>query len=409
MIAQKELFEPFEYLDYTGAGFFSILEKPNGDPRQHSYPLNRLPEIIKGANPDRDTWISQASFVRPNRRAVSMKSIGLIFADLDTYKVEGLAGKTADQLTDLFLLFCIVEGIPTPSLVLFSGRGLQVKWIFEEALGNVDVTSWARVEACLIRSLADFAVDTVCRDVSRVLRLDGTRNTKSGELVRVTYDSQVKYYFEDLAHTFLKIAPEPVLKLVTPRKTAPNPNRIIYPAQWETSRLNWARMQDIRKLWELRGGVQEGYREITLFWELNFLCLSRAIGDGQFWHEARSIAHEISPDGDFFKETDLTTIYRKSREMNAGSRIEFQGKTYSPLYTPKNSTLAEVFGITSDEETYLNTIISKAEVYRRNNERREALRRESGKPTRNMEVGKPWEAEGISRRTWYRRQESKTR
>lgn len=56
--------------------------------------------------------------------------------------------------------------------------------------------------------------------------------------------------------------------------------------------------------------------------------------------------------------------------------MEFQGKQYSPLYTPQNETLAEQFRITREEERQLQTIISEAEE--RHRKRDEARRREAG-------------------------------
>lgn len=403
---QPELFEPMEYLDFTGPGFFSVLTKPNGNGIQNSYPLDKLPQIIMAADTDRDTWISQASFCVPNRRAVNVQSVGLLFADLDTYHTEGLASKDPDTLTNLFLLYCATEGIPEPSIVIFSGRGLQPKWLFSEAIGQTGVVEWARAEAALIRALAGFAVDPVCRDLSRVLRLDGTRNTKSGELVRVMHDSDTRYDFEDLAAALLRIAPEPTAPTPSPTPKTRKTGNIIYPGQFAWNRLNWARMQDIRTLWTMRGGVANGYREITLFYEMNFLALSRGVSENQFWHEARALAHEIAPGEDFYKVTDLTTVYRKTKETQAGRLVEYRGKQYPALYTPKNSHLLDLFRITSDEERQLTTIISKGEVLRRKNAKREEERRAAGCRKYDKIDGKPWEAEGISRRTWYRRRET---
>ena len=396
-----------EYLDFTGTGFFSVLTKPDGKGIQNSYPLDKLPQIIMAADTDRDTWISQASFRAQNRRAVNLNSIGLLFADLDTYHAEGLADKDPDTLANLFLIYCVTEGVPEPSLIVFSGRGLQPKWLLDEAVGSLGAVEWARAEAALIRALDRFAVDPVCRDVSRVLRLDGTRNTKSGEVVRILHDSQTRYAFEDLAATLLRIAPEPIAPIPSPTPATRKAGNIIYPGQFSWNRLAWARMQDIRSLWVMRGGVQQGYREITLFWEMNFLALSRGVSESQFWHEARALAHEIAPGDDFYRETDLTTIYRKAKETREGQTVAYRGREYPALYTPRNSYLIDLFKITGDEERQLSTIISKGEKQRRNTAKHAEDRRAAGsREYTGITKAAPWEAEGVSRRTWYRRQKS---
>ena len=104
MKGAPELFEPGEYLDQRGPGYFSILAKQDGKAQQASYELRFLPGIVRGLNPQIDTWITQAVFDRPNRRAVNLRSVGLLFADLDTYHRSGLVDKTPEEQTALLLI-----------------------------------------------------------------------------------------------------------------------------------------------------------------------------------------------------------------------------------------------------------------------------------------------------------------
>lgn len=414
---QLELFEPQTYLG-QGPGYFAILYKDGQKiPHQVSYPLDALGPVIQTINPAFDTWISQATFAAKNRRAVSLRSVGLLFADLDTYKFDGLRGRTPDQLATLFLGYCAAEGLPPPSIILFSGRGLQVKWLLETAIDRGSILLWNDVQRALVHILDGFGADRNARDVSRVLRLEKTVNTKSGELVRVVHTEPgtasgglVKYDFEDLAKALL-----PRLNPLTPQdkdKTCanlqdkgqtcatPRPRS----SGLSANALNWARLEDIRTLWRLRGGVVEGYRETTLFWCMNFLVMAAPVPDNQFWYEARALASEIYP-GDFWRESDLSTVYRKAQEYRAGSRVIYQGRMYPPLYTPKNETLAEAFRIEPEEEQHLQTIISQAEKDRRRALKRwaEGVQPRAEYEANSLERTRPWEALGMSRRTWYRK------
>jgi len=421
--AQSELFEPQTYLG-RGPGYFAILYK-DGEKKAHqiSYPLDALAPVVQTINPAFDTWISQATFNAKNRRAVSLRDVGLLFADLDTYKFDGLRGRTPDQLATLFLGYCANEGLPPPSIILFSGRGLQVKWLLETAIDRGSILLWNDVQRALVHVLDGFGSDRNARDVSRVLRLEKTVNTKSGELVRVIHTEPgtasgglVKYAFEDLAQTLLPrlnpLTPQDKEHLratpqdkeqtcLTPQdkeQTCATPRRA--PSGLSANALNWARLEDIRTLWRLRGGVVEGYRETTLFWCMNFLVMAAPVPDNQFWYEARALASEIYP-GDYWRESDLSTVYRKAQEYRAGSRIIYQGRMYPPLYTPKNETLAEAFRIEPDEERHLQTIISQTEKNRRLRKKRWA---EGVQPRSTMpKHTRPWEALGMSRRTWYRK------
>ena len=204
-MSAAELFEPGEYLQSgSRSGWFAVLSKPGGNSRQEFFELNRLPDVVKALDPDVDTYITQASFTAANRRAVNLRDVGLLFADLDTYGSHGLAGKGSEEQADLLVQYCRQEGLPVPSVVLFSGRGLQAKWLLIEAQGPATLFEWNEAQKALVRLLETFSADRAVKDVSRVLRLDRTINTKSGERCRVVWTASgvdgcpVRYDFEEL-------------------------------------------------------------------------------------------------------------------------------------------------------------------------------------------------------------------
>jgi len=399
-----ELFEPGEYLQSIGRpGYFSVLAKPYGKTRQSSFELVQLPAVVGALDPEHDTWITQAVFNGPNRRAVNLRDVGVLFVDLDTYRSKGLVDKTPEELTALLLIYCSQEGIPIPSIVLFSGRGLQAKWLLSEAVDPVGLLEWNQAQLALVKLLEPFAADMASKDVSRVLRVDQTTNTKSGERCRVVHvtggveNCPARYDFQELREILvgevMAVAPVEVR-----RKAADRPV-LALPREMNFKRLNWYRLYDIRDLWKLRGDVPEGYRELTLFWELNFLL--RADPCRSIWQEAQSLAAQIGKSW-FDREmrtSTLSTLYRKAQEVKNGVRVEYQGREYSPFYTPRNQTLIDLFEITPDEERDLRTIISQAESYRRKVEKRRA----KGMKPRVSRADKPWEAMGISRAWWYRK------
>jgi len=85
--------------------------------------------------------------------------------------------------------------------------------------------------------------------------------------------------------------------------------------------------------------------------------------------------------------------------MKAGEMIEFQGRTYPKLYTPKNQTIIEIFQITPMEERKMRTIISQAEKNRRLTEKR---RTDGVKAQPGYSTSRPWEIYGIGRRTYFK-------
>jgi len=408
MPAEQELFEPAEYLDQQGEGFFSILSKPDGKAKQDSYELGLLPTVIKHIDENLDTYITQAVFNARNRRAVNMRSVGLLFVDLDTYKNDNLRNRSPEEQANLLVNYCGQEGIPAPSIVLFSGRGLQAKWLLDESLGPVSLHDWNEVQLALVKALETFVSDRAARDISRVLRLDHTTNTKSGERCRIVYTSSfsdvlARYSFEEMAEILTdRYIEEPAPSKV---KTEPTNSHIIRRAQpgFNLKRLNWFRYYDLQKLWELRGEVPEGYRETTLFWMLNFLLRAEPVKAGEMWAEAEALAKGIDPQPGWWYKSDLSTLYTKAKLFRDGGEVTHAGKTYPTLYTPTNQRLLDTFKIEPDEERQLLTIISYEEKYRRVVEKRRAAgvqpREEYLK--NSLERQRPWEAEGMSRRWWY--------
>lgn len=403
-MGQPELFEPGEYLQTGRPGYFSVLSKLNGDAKQQSYELQHLEKVVRGLNPFQDTWITQAVFKGPNRRAVNLRDVGLLFADLDTYRTETLKGKTPEEQAAALCSYCSTEGIPTPSVVLFSGRGLQAKWFLSAAVEPVDLFEWNQAQLALVRLLESFSADMASRDVSRVLRVDRTVNTKSGAMVRVVHVTggieacPARYDFQQLRELLVRHG----LTVEKPeiRRQAKDRPALALPREYTFKRLNWARLYDIRNLWTARGGVPEGFRELTLFHEICFLLHAEPGRVDDLWREAETLAAQIAPGTSFYRRSDLGTVYRRAMASRAGEVVEYGGRTYPPLYTPKNETLLEVFRITPEEERNMRTVISETERQRRQTERRRA----AGVKVRVLYgPEKPWDAEGISRRTWFRR------
>jgi hypothetical protein len=240
------------------------------------------------------------------------------------------------------------------------------------------------VQKQLVVSLAPFGADPGARDASRLLRLVDTVNTRSGERVRVLWvnerEGEVKHYnFEFLAETILPLSRETVRE-ERQAKEERRARLIVIPGgktgnlrSFSGRQLAWDRLEDLRTLARLRGwmerGIPHGYRSKYVHWCLNFLCLSGAVHSSQLFQEAQALVREVCPD--FSKEirSILSTLYRKAQAYEAGEKVEFGGRDYPPLYTPRNSTLRELFDIQEAETPHLKTIITAGEAAERHRER----------------------------------------
>ena len=172
---------------------------------QRTYRLSELPTVIEALDPARDTWISQAEFCKPNRRIVHLLRLSLCFVDLDTYKTP-FKGESPEALDRRVRGYCLDEwNLPLPSLILYSGRGLQVKWLLERPLPRAALPRWNAVQKQLVTNLEPFGADPGARDASRLLRLVDTVNTRSGERVRVLW---VNEQTETFNATILNCSPK---------------------------------------------------------------------------------------------------------------------------------------------------------------------------------------------------------
>lgn len=407
--------------DIGNHGFFSILVDVHGVKRQSSHRLIEMPTVLNLIDKRRDTWISQAEFTSPNRRVVNLARIGLLFADLDTYRMDWAVGRSPEQLADSVLYHCHQEGIPTPSMLIFSGRGIQAKWLLDGTLPRAALPRWNACQRYLIDRLKPVGADVGAKDASRVLRLVETVNSKSSQICRVVHvengaDGQpVRYNFEYLAEMLLPVARWDIEKQKEQRDERKERKqlKLIDGGKSDNLRgfsgrqLAWHRLEDLRTLMSLRGGVAEGDRMRHLHWQLNFLLLSGATNSRLMYHEAATLARAID-DGWGYNCKELMTLYSKAKQFEAGEKVSFGDKEYPALYTPRNDTLINLFEITDDEQRKLKTIISKGMALERDKDRKQAARRAAGAVDRetyerqSLSRQKPWEALGMSRASWYR-------
>ncbi len=98
------------------------------------------------------------------------------------------------------------------------------------------------------------------------------------------------------------------------------------------------------------------------------MILSGQIASDELHVSAATLAHEIDLAWRYGKSS-LSTLYDKARRWNAGETVEFGGKKYPPLYTPRNGTLIDWFEITDVEQRTLRTVISRDMARERRRER----------------------------------------
>jgi hypothetical protein len=412
--------EIYSYHDPARKGFFALLTKPVGRRmKQTAHRLKDLDVALLRVNRSQDTWISQNEFFKPNRQVVNLWRLTVLFVDLDTYKVPDIANMPEQWQVEKLLRHCQAAGIPQPTLVVHSGRGLQVKWVLSQPIPRRALPRWKAVQDELCRLLLPLGADLNARDASRVLRVVETVNSKSQTRAHVVFWSKtdgpgtsrhdngaVLYDFEALAASVLpmlrthlqareklrdeqretwkqeKAARVARIAELTVISGGRDPNKKsngnLLP--FLRSQLAWDRIADIRKLAELRGrssGFPTGERNLPLFLCACFLADAQLAQDIE--SELVELAGEFAPTWSAGEvKSCASAVYARAQAAARGEKVVFGDLEVDPRYKWRNTTLIERLCITPSEEREMTTIISKSEKRHRDVARKAQVRLDAG-------------------------------
>jgi hypothetical protein len=436
--------EASHFLDDSRQGYFALCTKKiGGNFSQRMMPLHTLPFVLEQQtksfekygqqNGKTDTWISQATFngwpgrdgnIISFRRKSTLASIATLFCDIDYYKNESLKELDAHRMSNVVLERCLKLGYPLPSIIINTGKGLQLKW-YHEALPRAALVRWEACSSHLVNSFIDVGCDTQVRDATRILRVLHTINQKNGQLTTVVWANpdQECYTFNDLCKSILPYSQEQIKefriaaqkrKLDVVKESAVT--HFANTTGFSLRTLNWARFNDLQTLHKFRNhDMGDSLREPLAFLMTNqyALCHQQHYADPTQYHEILRVVKDTHNKIDHNVAIEKARRFHKlMKDAQTGKIKIYKGKEYSPLYTPSNEHFINLFGISSDEQKHLSTIIDSNEKNQRKAKREEVERKAKGSVSRkeyennSISSSKPWEKLGMSRATWYRKQKS---
>ena len=383
--------EPASYL--SGRGYAAVLAKKNEVVKQDFFRPDQLDQVCQLIGPETDLWISQAVFNKQCRRAVHISHLDLNFVDLDFYKDldenAWAQGKDEKALAEAIRFFCLENEIPVPSIIVHSGQGLQLKWLYDAPIPRRALPRWQALENYIVERFKERGSDSQVKDPSRVLRVVDSINTKVNKVVKVIRAEMNengtlrRYNFEYLCESFLPLTREEIrdrreekYPTEAPKTTKKKVSGTAKDFTYKT--LYWGIVEDLRALLRLRGGIEVGMREIFTMVMLNYLLLSRVIPPKDLFYEAAELAKEVDPRWNCRSES-FRTLYKKACQYNKGETVQFAGREYPPLYTFKVSSLIQLLKITDLEQREMKVLISQEERKRRAVDKR----REKGMIPRN--------------------------
>lgn len=329
-----------------------------------------------------DVFVSQAGFnnqFHPYPRSLDNVSVlPVVFLDLDVYNVN-LPG---DPQLILSRAFELHPWLPMPTVVSGSGRGVYFQWAFTTPLPRARLAEWQSVEDALVELFAPLGADRSARDAARLLRSVGSTNSKSGSEVRGSQMGN-PIPFERLKCAVLDALAEHRANLQavnTPhtesdarqdtkqsKATAKQRAQSINPYS-----LAEARMQDLARLVELRGGVLEDGRHRFLYVFGIAACWFRSSVD-DVAYECECFARKHFADPTRYNRKSITSILdRYQRDKDKVVVNTFNGKRVPNRYRMRTDTIIRMLGITVEEQRHMKTLIAQQERNRRREERRRA-------------------------------------
>lgn len=350
--------------DDSNAGIYFL----NYDSFEGFSPLGTFPKAIAlgvaAQNADRSDGLyvaQQASRLHARHTVANVSFLGCCYVDLDIYNTE-YAGQ------DVYTVMSAIQGaypdLPMPSIAGSSGRGLCLVWGFTAGKPRSFLPHWQQIEDSLVEALKPFGADPKARDAARVFRVSQSLNHKSGTRVDLHQVGDPVSYerLQRWSNAYIK-ANRPARRVAgsAPQKTsvtvATLPTKNGYT-------LNYGRMQDYRRLAELRGGRFTDYRKRVIFL---FYCAA-----SWYCHDAATLEREVEgfiddciADPWRYRGGSYRQVIERHAQAQTKQTREWNGKRVDPRYRHTTGRIIRGLDITVAEQHQMQVTIAKPEKERR--------------------------------------------
>jgi hypothetical protein len=383
--SELPLFDPTEprVLPQDRGAWFTInwLSPEGRLNRQKAFEVDELETVLRLIQGQPNAYMSQCFLDRPIRRHPFVLYGTHAYVDLDTYRIPSLAGLSLDAQAREVQLRCDDCGIPQPSALIASGRGLYGKWYWTCPVGPDGVGAMIAVNRGIQRKMAVLGADPKATDATRILRITGTEHTGAKRMVELLHLEQrdghtVTYEFDAFAR---QIAPgtndRPTADLLLPpvadmdrEARTQRGGRMFTREGW-----HWAIVEDCYALARLRWGgiVPKGSRDI--FGHVIACQLARIFRPETLYQEIIAAVSRTLPPHYIARDlaNHCSTLMRNAREAVASG-------DWTKVYRYRKASLIDLLEITPAEERHMRALISDAEKRRREMAREAEQRRAAG-------------------------------
>lgn len=205
-INREELVRHLEILDGRTSGDVDLYrhlmskDEESGDVEGRSYLVGSgYNKIMDELDEEHHQYVTPALFSSPDvRRKSTIRATSGLYVDLDDSLFRGDGRIGLDLVHDSIR----AARLPEPTMVIYTGGGFHVYWLFKDLYyinGDEDIHRYEEVIKSIIESLSIIGADPKSKDVTRLLRLAGTYNYKydSSPAVMIIESNDVYYDLED--------------------------------------------------------------------------------------------------------------------------------------------------------------------------------------------------------------------
>lgn len=293
---------------------------------------DELRDVLAGYVEHPDVYITPNEFYSW-RRVKNTAGLHALYVDIDDH-----SGNTPDPVRMAATAISRIEAaqLPEPNAIIYTGRGIHLYWLIERTAAAA-LPRWQACQRMLVKILD---ADRQSADVTRVLRVIGTINSKTGRRVTAELLHRKRYSFDWLADQILPLTREELREARVERAQV----RDIRAAQAKAGtkrRVNgsiyqrWYLVyQDLWRIvqandWVGGQGVTQGNRDRVLFHmanSLSWFTVASALDD-----EIAALARRIVPTlGEREALSYCKSVLgraRKDAEKGDGSRYKYKRMT----------------------------------------------------------------------------------
>lgn len=371
--------------EHKKAGYVAVTDFK----RQYFYGSNDIERLIDATNGKERQFISINAFEVDwenkvfSRETARLKQIRNIAIDLDQYKL----GLTVDEVIDELKALILDDEIPEPNLVLIS-RGIQLFYTIDK--GASPSLAWLAgyITEQFISKLQHVGADSNAKDMSRVMRVPNSINERNNSVVK-------PYIWNDEAYTLQKLQAycRPLDKFSsreeTKKKIARLPSNLALEQYYKT---NYARRNDLLKLFELRNGDFTGCRDFFIY----ILSYHQSLilnSEEDVFHAVKNDIKGIYTRDPKAKKDKVTDSWIRKTVKSAYKDAEgffnhFKANGYRVVYQTadgvikpyKTDNIIKLLNITEEEQRAMSTLRSERIAkeqhaeYMRNKRRSEGVR-----------------------------------